>query len=180
MSLAKMTIENAPRDVDGMLEKGRFQRRELAKQLGLTGSDEASAAFLGLDDKRQSEQLVEALKAHDKQGGGGSSSDEKDEKPKRTPRTSESEKKSEGNGGSAVGDGAAILAALAKVGEQLTDVQDRLAALEQLTGTGLTLNLTLAEEILKAPREAVLDAVREDVKSVIEAATGGKGKKKGK
>jgi len=178
MSLAKMTIENAPRDVDGMMEKGRFQRRELAKQLGLTGSDEASAAFLGLDDKEQSKQLVEALKAADKQGGGGSSSDKEAAPPKRTPRTTESEKKSDGGG--AVGDGAAILAAIEKLTEKVDDAIDRLERLETLGGAGLTLNLMLAEEIMKAPRNDVLGAALDDVKGVLEALSGGKGKKKGK
>jgi hypothetical protein len=67
--LSHVSIQDAPRDA-GQLEKiGRFQRRNLADQLGLLQDADARAAFMALNDAAQAQALATQLKAHDESGG---------------------------------------------------------------------------------------------------------------
>lgn len=70
MSVGMVSVDNAPRDMQGLLQLKRGVRSRLAAQLGIITNDQQEAAFHLAPDEESCQALLAALQAFDAGGGG--------------------------------------------------------------------------------------------------------------
>lgn len=69
MSAVMVTVDNAPRDMQGLLQLKRGVRSRLAAQVGIITNDQQELAFQLAPDEESSQALLAALQAIDASGG---------------------------------------------------------------------------------------------------------------
>jgi hypothetical protein len=182
-----VTVETAPRDLEGLSVLGRFNLRNLADKLGGFPTEEAKVAFMAGTNDAQAQTVAVLLKKYDEASGkGGKAAATTEKQPPRTPVNGKAKAtdKAEAAPADAVTPmvGAAqLLEAMNRLNATMETFNERLESLEvntnelaaiarggnRLRMIGLNLNLMLAEEVLKAPRDEVLKAAVDDVGGVI-------------
>ena len=203
MTSTQLSIETAPRNLDGLKNIGRFNLRTLAQQLGHFESEANKTAFLQLSNDQQAETVLTLLNEKD----GNTGKPAKGGATGRAPSTKNVGKttgagasKPAGEAANGSGGGAAaaagnsggtpsgagaekILKAIGEFKEVCEGIKEsvdalagRISVLEGISsGTnrfvtfGLGLELKLAEQVLGAGAEQVLEVVLEDM-PIIEAA----------
>lgn len=196
MTATQISIDTAPRDLEGLKKVGRFNLRVLAQALGVFSTEAGKAAYMQLDNDAQATAIKKLLDEHfgGSKGGAGKTAGTPSG---RTPATKGGAGKTTGasktsgettgttssgtGGGAPSGEGAAkILAALQANTEEVAglraSIDNLAAAIEQLQGVSagtnrfvaLSIGLSgkLAEETLGAPLSQVLEAVMDDMPAV--------------
>lgn len=198
MTSTQVTVETAPRDLEGLKKAGRFNLRVLAQELGLFEKEADKTAFMQASNDQQAETVLKYLlekdggpKATGKGGGGVATG--------RSPSTKNAGKAAgtvskatgdasagSGGGGAAAGStsvGAGAEKILQKLGELIEKVEgftasvdnlaDRVSHLEGISaGTNrfvaLSIGLSgkLAEQVLGAGLEQILDVTLDDMPAV--------------
>lgn len=179
MALTKLTIETAPRDRQELVEKGRFNLRALATELGMLQTEDTKSAFMSQSTEEQAKQVLEALQAYDKQGNGGKTS-----RTKRTPeKHPDYGKQPAAAAATAPADAPADTSRLEALLSEVRESQQQLAALgekvvaglerlEKIAGASTSLSLLFSEEVLKSGRDEVLGAALEDAAAVVDTIVG--------
>lgn len=198
MTSAQLSIETAPRNLEELKKIGRFNLRSLATLLGVFENEANKAAFMQLTNDQQAENILTLLQAKDGTGkatsGKGVTTRSPSTKNAGKPATAAgSATKAETPGTGAVQGGAAgapvgagaekLLAAINGLKEKYESVQGTLASLIERVGVlenissgtnrfvalSIGLNLKLAEQVLGASPNNVLDVVLEDMPIVEKA-----------
>lgn len=178
MAMAKLSVDNAPRDKAGLIEKGRFHIRELAKELGVLETEESKNAFMALTTDDMAKEVLKVLQAVDQQGG--RAVPEPAAPKQRTPRNEGQDVPAATNG--AGGDVGKVLHNQKALAEKLDGLSADVTTVKSLLQVSLSLNLMLAEQVLSgANRNAVLTSAVEDAGDILKQVTEivqGKGRKK--
>lgn len=193
MTTTQITVDTAPRDLEGLKKIGRFNLRLVAQQLGIFATEAAKTAFMQQSNDAQAETVKKLLDAHFATKGTGTA---KPAATGRNPSTKNagkaaaaaSEPAADDNtgaatGGKGVGGGenaAKILAAIQGLREECAGFRESIdnltATISQLQGISagtnrfvamaIGLSGKLAEQTLGASLETVLEAVVEDMPAV--------------
>lgn len=184
MTVTQMNIDTAPRDLEALTKTGRYNLRTVATQLGLMEGEKAKQAFMSLSQEDQAKTVLAALQEKD---GGGKKAAASNGAAVRQPSnkgakaattkaaTSDAAVATAGDVGAAQ-----VIALLAGIKESLDSLAERLESVEsnvegleshvagtnKLVSVALSLNLTLAENILGAPPAAVLQTSIDDVAGI--------------
>lgn len=197
MTTTALTIETAPRDLEALKKIGRFNLRTLANLLGIFESEAAKTSFMQATNDQQSDTIFKLLQERDGVGkasgkGGGAATG-------RSPSTKNAGKAATGaagagkaagsaaaGSGGAQGAGAGAEAILKAINElrdeysglresidnltaSVTALQSISAGTNRFVALSIGLSGKLAEQVLQAPLDQVLEAVVEDM-STVEAA----------
>lgn len=225
-TMASVTLQTAPRNVDELSQIGRFQLRRLADQLGLCADEPSKQAFMGMSSPVQAQAVLTKLLEHDKGGANGAPANgavaqaqapaapqtppaqaqaAPAETPKRQPKTASDPgtaaqgqvdaatqvvealqgvagklgdliqkfdrvaKSSDAAGISSEqvkGQVNALIAELGKLNPYLQSLSEAMKGVVQMQCVVTTLNLMLAEQVLGAPRDEVLQAAIADAPGV--------------
>jgi len=197
MTLAAIDPVNAPRDLQELVRKGRFQIRKLADDLKIIEDPEKRAAFLGRNTEQQAQEVLAALLAHDKgangvaNGAAAAAPADTGSKLKRTPvnkgtvQTNEAPVSTASTGSAAPFSIAPLMEALKETSGKLDAVLsnqavilERLENLTGLSGLATATSLLVGETTLNASRADILAAAMEDVTMVIKECGEALGKAK--
>lgn len=181
------TIQSLPRNAEELAKKGRFELRRAAEALGLLATEETKGAFMSLSNPAMAEQVLAALQQYDKEKGGGGATAAKP--PVRTPVTGEQPAARQPTTASNVTAGGTAVPGLAQLVEAITTLNTSIQGMDggltdqvqelrtilrgqnRILLTAMSLNLFLAEEVLKAPRNEVVKMAHEDVKALVAQLT---------
>lgn len=227
-TMASITIQTAPRNVDDLAQIGRFQLRRLADQLGLCADEPSKQAFMGMSSPTQAQAVLAKLLEHDKGGANGTPANgavhapaqaqapaapqtppaqaaPETAAPAAAPRRQPKTVSDPGTGGDAAaqvveslqgvasqlgaliqkfdqvakssdaagasseqvkGQVNALIAELGKLNPYLQNLSEAMKGVVQMQCVVTTLNLMLAEQVLGAPRDEVLQAAIADAPGV--------------
>ncbi len=202
MTTTQITVDTAPRDLEGLKKIGRFNLRLVAQQLGVFATEAAKAAFMQQPNDAQAETVKKLLDAHfgtktTGSGGGGKAAGTGRQPSTKNagkattvtttaePAAEEAASTSSGSGGKAAGGGggenaAKLLAAIQGIRDDYAGLREAVenltASINQLQGisagtnrfVAMSIGLTgkLAEQVLGAPLEQVLEVVVDDMPAV--------------
>lgn len=183
MTVTQMNIDTAPRELEALTKTGRYNLRTVATQLGLMEGEKAKQAFMSLSQEEQAKAVLAALLEKDGGGKKAASNGAAVRQPsnKGAKATTTKAATSDAAVASAGDVGAAqVIALLSGIKESLDSLAERLESVEgsvegleshvagtnKLVSVALSLNLTLAENILGAPPAAVLQTSIDDVAGI--------------
>ncbi len=186
MSQSAVSITDAPRDLEKLQALGRFNLRRLAEELGVFKDEATKGAFMNGTNPQMGQAVYEALVKFDAESGKASAPAAAKRTPVTNGKTSKPPKETETPAASTPGAAPTagiqeLLAAIGGLKEVVEGLSERLDGIEagqettnamvsgtnRLLVTSLTLNLMLAEEVMKAPRNAVLQDAVADTEGVI-------------
>ena len=193
--ISAMDLSNAPRDIEELKRKGRFQLRQLAETLEIISDKDPQAklAFMALDTEKQAAEILSALKAKDNatNGAGHAAAAEAPKTGlKRTPSNKgvEAPVSPSASAGASVAPFtiAPLMEALKVIGGKLDAVLsnqavilEKLDNVSTLAALSTATSLTVGETTLNAARGDILAQAIGDVELVVKEVSEhlGKGKK---
>lgn len=184
MTVTSLTVDTAPRNLEELVKAGRYNLRTVATQLNLMADEKSKQAFMSLGQEEQAKTVLAALLERD--GGGKKAAangaavrqpSNKGAKGGAKAATTETTAAVTTAGGEGASQVIALLKGIKESLDSLTErmgnVEESVGGLElhvagtnKLVSVALSLNLTLAENILGAPPAQVLQTSIEDVSTI--------------
>lgn len=200
MTSTQISIETAPRDLEGLKKVGRFNLRILAQAIGLFETEANKTAFMQATNDQQAETIMKLLQEKDGvskpaagKGGAGAGAATRSPSTKNAGKAASTAGKATGapaagtgggagaEGGTGVGAGAAAILASIKELKETVDgfqasIENLQASVDQLQGisagtnrfVALSIGLAgkLAEQVMGASLDQILEVVLEDMPAV--------------